>query len=84
MEDIGAKLAFEEPYWAGQHPVGDGDDVEEGAYPLPFHPLELGEAALAALFGYNLEGMPDPALLDPETVALMRYKRSRSRWKFWR
>jgi hypothetical protein len=82
LEDIGAKLAFEEPYWAGQHPAVDDEEAE--AYPFPFHPLELGEAALAELFGYQLEGMPDPKLLEPDTIPLVRYKRSRSRWRFWR
>ena len=58
---------------------------EEGKpYPFPFHPLDLGEAALAALFGYHLEGAIDPTLLEPETIALAQYKRSRSWWKFWR
>jgi len=41
IEDIGRRLPFEEPYWTGQHPAGDD---EEDEYPLPFHPLELGEA----------------------------------------
>jgi hypothetical protein len=82
LEDIGAKLTFEEPYWAGQHPAVD--DEEADAYPFPFHPLELGEAALAELFGYQLEGMPDPKLFEPDTIPLVRYKRLRSRWKFWR
>jgi hypothetical protein len=70
LEDIGARLPFEEPYWAGERRVED--------YPMPFHPLELGEAALAALCGYELEGAAagSPAqLLDPQTVPLMRYRR---------
>ena len=81
LEDIGARLPFEEPYWAGQHPAVDGE--EAGAYPLPFHPLELGEAALAELFGYQLEGVPGPGLLAPTSIPLVRYKRVRSRWRFW-
>jgi len=82
MEDIGPRLPFEEPYWSGQHPAV-GDDEKE-SYPFPFHPLELGEAALAEMFGYQLEGMIDATLLEPETVPLVRYRRSRSRWKLWR
>jgi hypothetical protein len=57
IENIGAALEFEEPYWFGEHPVDD--------YPLPFHPLELGEEALRALLGFNYEGYildDDPAL----------------------
>jgi hypothetical protein len=82
LENTGPKMLFEEPYWAGEHPV----EVDEGEapYPLPFHPLELGEAALESLFGYHLEGFMDEALLKPETIPLVRYRRSsRSRWKFW-
>ena len=81
LEDIGPRLSFEEPYWSGQHPAVE-DESEE--YPFPFHPLDLGEAALAELFGYQLEGALEPAmLLDPDTIPLVRYKRSRGRWKFW-
>ena len=82
LEDIGPRLSFEEPYWAGQHPAVE--DEEADAYPFPFHPLELGEAALAALFGYQLEGAMDATLLEPEVVRLARYKRSRSFWRLWR
>jgi hypothetical protein len=83
MEDIGERLPFEEPYWSGQHPAVEYDDVY---YPFPFHPLELGEAALAELFGYQLEGTVDDNLLEPETIPLIIYKRSSSEpwWKFWR
>jgi hypothetical protein len=80
VEDIGARLPFEEPYWSGQHPAVDDDDT----YPFPFHPLELGEAALKELFGYQLEGFIDATLLEAERIPLVRYKRSRSRWKLWR
>jgi len=47
------------------------------------HPLELGEAALAAFFGYHLEGPIDPNLFDPEDVSLMCFKRSKPWWKLW-
>jgi len=82
LEDLGQRFAFEEPYWSGQHPAVDDEDAD--AYPFPFHPLELGEAALAALFGYQLEGAIDSPLLEPELIPLARYKRSRAFWKFWR
>jgi len=80
LEDIGPRLPFEEPFWSGQHPATDDDDDE---YPFPFHPLELGEAALKEFFGYQLEGLTDPALLEPESIPLVMYKRSRSRWRLW-
>ena len=82
LEDIGRRLPFEDPYWSGLHPAVDpGEDADE--YPFPFHPLDLGEAALRSLFGYSLEGPIDPTALEPESIALLRLKRSRFRWKFW-
>jgi hypothetical protein len=83
LEDIGQRLAFEEPYWSGRHPAID-DEEEETAYPFPFHPLELGEAALHELFGYQLEGFIDSKLIEPESIPLVCYRRSRPWWKIWR
>ena len=83
LEDIGERMLFEEPYWLGGHPAVDSEE-EKDAYPFQFHPLELGEAALHALYGYQLEGVVVPALLEPESIPLVRYKRSRSWWRVWR
>lgn len=81
--DIGERLPFERPYWEGRYPVEVDED--EAAYPLPFHPLELGEAALREYFGYQLEGVVDPLLLDPWSIPLLRYARHRRPWwAFWR
>ena len=82
LENLGPRLAFEEPYWSGRYPACDPDD-EDSDYPFPFHPLELGEAALCELFGYQLEGMINPNLLEPESIPLARFRRSSSWWKFW-
>jgi len=79
LEDIGQRFPFEEPFWSGQHPATED---EEDAYPLPFHPLEMGEVALKEFFGYQLEGFIDAAPLHPESIPLLKYKR-RSRWKVW-
>lgn len=76
LENIGPPLPFEEPFWAGKEPPGD-------EYPFPFHPLELGEAALREFFGYQLEGISDRSLLDPASIPLLKYQRSKSRWKLW-
>ncbi|MFN7922691.1 MAG: hypothetical protein U0Q16_21480 [Bryobacteraceae bacterium] len=81
LEDIGQRLPFEEPFWAGHHPVPLDADEEE--YPLPFHPLELGEAALGELFGYQLEGSNEVELFEPESSELMKFKPSAPWWKFW-
>lgn len=83
MEDIGPRLPFEEPYWSGEHPAVDSDE-EKDAYPFSFHPLDLGEATLKDLFGYQLEGYIDASLLEPGSIPLVRYRRTRSPWwKFW-
>lgn len=76
LEDIGQRLPFEEPFWSGHHRAIE-DDVGSD-YPFPFHPLELGEAALKEFFGYQLEGSVDPELLEPETIPLVIYRRSKS------
>ncbi len=81
LEDIGPHLPFEEPYWSGEYPAVEG---EEDAYPFPFHPLDLSETALKALFGYQLEGEIDETLLDPTSIPLLRFRRRPSPWwKFW-
>ena len=83
MEDIGEHLSFEEQYWLGEHPAVDSEE-EKDTYPFPFHPLDLGEATLKDRFGYQIEGFVDVSLLDPESIPLVRFKRSRSScWKFW-
>lgn len=82
LDDVGARLPFELPYWAGERPAVEPGSGEE--YPLPFHPLELGEAALAEFFGYQLEGEVGASALDPVEVPIARYRRARSRWRFWR
>lgn len=68
-ENIGEPFDFERPYWGGLHPVEpDPAWEDEDPYPLPFHPLELGEVALNALFGFVIEGMPDPGSIDADSV----------------
>jgi hypothetical protein len=79
IEDIGPRLPFEASYWAGAHPVFDAE--EEDDYPLDFHPLELGDAALLAFFGYGIE-LWDSSQPDPEQIPLMRFRRKKRWWPF--
>ncbi|MFB4316977.1 hypothetical protein [Actinomadura sp. 21ATH] len=76
IEDIGAPLDFERPYWAGDHPVEPvpGWPGADEPYPLPFHPLVLGETALRALLGFVVEGRRLPTDVDPEAVALAGFQ----------
>ena len=68
VENIGDPLPFEKPYWAGEHPLELDEDDYYGGYSLPFHPLELAEDALRALFGFVYEGSPEPD--DPDLAAI--------------
>jgi hypothetical protein len=71
-ENIGEPYGFELPYWAGEHPVEPM--VPADPYPLPFHPLDLGEEALRAFFGFVLEGRPGPDDIDPFDVPLHGFR----------
>jgi hypothetical protein len=68
MENIGTPLPFEQPYWAGEHPIGEG-------YPLPFYPLDLAEpTATRALFGFTLGDPPRPGEIDADGIALEGFR----------
>ncbi|OZG72615.1 hypothetical protein BTA51_13885 [Hahella sp. CCB-MM4] len=82
LEDVGERLPFEIPFWEGKHPATDPED-DEADYPFAFHPLELGEEALKAFFGYQLEGYIDESLLEPEEIPLVGYRRVKKKWKLW-
>lgn len=86
LEDIGERLPFELPFWRGEHPAHDPEELAAGQepYPLPFHPLELGEVALREFFGFTIEGFIAGEQLDPDAMALMRFKRKRSLLRFWK
>ncbi|MFC0543775.1 DUF6928 family protein [Kutzneria chonburiensis] len=75
VENIGQPYDFELPYWAGDHPVEPIPGwPNQRPYPLPFHPLELGELALRALFGFVIEGYPDPNDIDTGSVPLHGFR----------
>lgn len=67
IEDLGERRDFEAPYWAGEH-------AEDDDYPLPFHPLEFGEDALAELLGFCYEGIQPADRVDVEDVPLLGYR----------
>ena len=91
IEDIGERLPFEKPYWDGERPAVDPEE-DADAYPLPFHPLELGEQALLSFFGFQPGSVVDETMLDPESIRLLCFddpgkvaaaRGARPRWKFW-
>jgi Family of unknown function (DUF6928) len=57
VENIGDPLPFEQPLWARHSPHGE--------QPILFHPLDLGEAALAAILGLPYAG---PCLTQSNTA----------------
>jgi hypothetical protein len=69
IENTGTPLDFEGPFWAGKRPVGT-TGFDGRPYSLPFHPLELGEEALRALFGFNYEGLYRDDDPDLENIVL--------------
>lgn len=74
-ENIGKPYDFELPYWAGEHPVEPVPGwPNQAPYPLPFHPLALGEQALRALFGFVVEGHPESDDIDAEAVHLHGFR----------
>ncbi|MEU6111564.1 hypothetical protein ABZ853_24525 [Streptomyces albidoflavus] len=75
IENIGTPLPFEQPYWAGDRPVEviPWPGEEQDPYPLPFHPLELGEDALRSLCGFIQEGHPEPDNVDAEAISLLGF-----------
>ncbi|MFJ3839818.1 DUF6928 family protein [Streptomyces sp. NPDC090054] len=74
-EDSGEPFPFEAPYWAGDRSVRPYPGLGGKApYPLPFPPLELGEEALRAFFGFILEGRPAPDDIDPDELRLHGFR----------
>ncbi|MER7860981.1 hypothetical protein ABTX61_17890 [Amycolatopsis japonica] len=69
VEDLGDRLAFEEPFWNGGNAVRESAD-----YPLPFHPGDLGNEALREFFGFILEGREDDRCFDPEEVKIWEFE----------
>jgi hypothetical protein len=70
IEDLGEQLGFEQPYWKGEHPTDDFD--------LPFHPLELGAAALSDFFGIVPGQETDMDGVDPEMIPVVGYRITRT------
>ncbi len=71
VQDTGTALPFEAPFWAGEHPVLQASgSPARSPYPLPFHSLDLGEAALRELLGFTVEGRQLDSDVDASAVQL--------------
>ncbi|WP_410578150.1 DUF6928 family protein [Amycolatopsis sp. lyj-108] len=69
VEELGDRLNFEGPFWEGVHSV-----QESAGYPLPFHPIDLGNKAMREFFGFILEGREDVHSFDPEDVEIWAFR----------
>ncbi|WP_101831065.1 DUF6928 family protein [Frankia canadensis] len=74
LENTGTPLPFEADYWAGRRPVEIDEDDPDPSYPLPFHPLEMAEDALRALFGFIYEGYVEDDDPDLDEIVLAGYR----------
>ncbi|MDX8143720.1 hypothetical protein SK854_16455 [Lentzea sp. BCCO 10_0061] len=72
IADVGTPLRFEEKYLAGDPEFLESLDSDD-EYPFRFHPLDLAEAALRALFGFNYEGAYEDDDPELEDVVLAGY-----------
>ncbi len=70
-ESIGDPEAFEDPFWAGERPAGSD-------YPLPFHPLDMADAAVRTFLGIYVEGQPAQGLVEPDRIQLELFGRGSS------
>lgn len=74
-ENIGEPFDFERPYWNGEHPAEPVPGwPDQDPYPLPFHPLELGQEALRTMFGFIIEGRPEPDDIDADAVHMHEFR----------
>ncbi|MGW0085503.1 DUF6928 family protein [Streptomyces sp. NPDC003393] len=58
-------------------------DGDEDPYPLPFHPLELGEDALRALCGFVLVAVAAPVRPSPARAAVAVSAATMRRIRVW-
>jgi len=72
IENIGPPLPFEAPFWAGEHPAVPMRGRPE--YSLPFHPLDLGEAALRDLLGFAMEDRVLDSDIDASAIYLAGFE----------
>lgn len=72
IADVGTHLPFEEKYRAGDPEFLESLDSDD-EYPFRFHPLDLAEAALRELFGFNYEGAYEDDDPELEDVVLAGY-----------
>jgi hypothetical protein len=73
IEDIGAPLRFELPFWADGRPARP-ELGKPTPFRLPFHPFRLSEAALSALMGFTQEGPSAETGVDAWAVPLIRFE----------
>jgi hypothetical protein len=69
IEDVAEPLEFERPFWATHQAFADR---HPGA--LGFHPLDLAQQAMRFLFGFALEGRPEPDDVAAGQISMLGYR----------
>lgn len=69
VENIGEPLEFELPFWARRRAA-----IERYPGALGFHPLDMGQQAMRSLFGFALEGGPEPDDVDASQITMLGYR----------
>lgn len=71
LDNVGAPLPFEKPFWAGKHALEN--EPGEEPYPFRFHPLDLAAASLRHHLGFQFEGFVKDWTCNPDAIPIARY-----------
>lgn len=75
IEDVGERLPFETPFWAGEFAPEflDDDYDEDEPHPLPFVSEQFLEAALVNILGVSMFGPRVGSLPTADDIPVLRY-----------
>ena len=69
VEDVGEPFECERPFWASRRAF-----VARHPGALGFHPLDLAQRVMRCLFGFALEGRPEPDDVDAGQISMLGYR----------
>lgn len=74
IENTGLPETFEQPFWAGEHPLQYAPGVSPSPQALPFHPQEFAEGANRAWLGFRYTHPLLASDTDPIQVPVFAYQ----------